>query len=77
MGSSAAAGGATPFFIASDPRQTTPGWVEVWCTPFPTRAAAEAALGAAGLEGACVVIEAPTMQAARAQVAALVADWSR
>jgi hypothetical protein len=63
-----------PFFITHNPQEHTPGYVEVWGTPFPTRVAAEHALRAraretpAILEAAYRVVEAPSHRAAREQL---------
>jgi hypothetical protein len=72
-----------PFFIAHDPQEHTPGYVEVWPTAYPTREAAASALGARAredasvLEAAYIIVAAPTYGAAVEQIRAQISAWSR
>jgi hypothetical protein len=72
-----------PFFIAHDPQEHTPGYVEVWPTAYPTREAATAALRVRArehgsvLEAAYLIVVAPTYEAAVEQIRAQIRAWSR
>ena len=52
------------FYVASDPRLVTPGYIETWGAEFPTRAAAESAARAAPIQDPYLIVEAPTRAAA-------------
>ena len=65
------------FYVATDPILATPGYIDIWATAFPTRAAAESALRAATVQEPYIIVEAPTRAAAVAQLATLTSGWSR